>query len=292
MPANSFSPDFSENARVMDLHLHSNASDGSDPPRRVVDRAKEAGLRVISLTDHDTVDGLEEGRREAERLGLEFVNGIELSSVHEGRLVHILGHFIQPEVPAMSEEIARYRKSRRVRMDRIIERLGEMGLAVDPEDFYRKYDQAGSIGRGQLSAYMLENNLVNTREEAFRRYIGEDGPAYVELEMVSPARAVEIIIESGGAATYAHPNLSNLDEIIPELAEAGLAGIEMDHPSQSEEVRHHYGLLAARHGLVEMGGSDCHGVHPGAERMGKFNQPLSAYSALRERARPEGGSPR
>ncbi len=292
MSADSFSPDISENSRVVDLHLHSNVSDGSDPPRRVVERAKQAGLRVISLTDHDTVDGLDEARSEAERLGLEFVNGIELSSVHEGHLVHILGHFIRPEARALAGQIARYRESRKVRMDQTIERLGEMGLAVEAEDFYRQFDGAGSIGRGQLSAYMLEKNLVNTREEAFRRYIGEDGPAYVELDMVSPVRVVEIIAESGGVATMAHPNLSNADEIIPGLAEAGLAGIEVDHPSQSGEVRQHYRLLAAHHGLVEMGGSDCHGMRIGAERMGQFSQPLSVFSALRERARPEADPPR
>ncbi len=288
MPVDSFPPNLSENSRVVDLHLHSNASDGSDPPRRVVERAKEAGLRVISLTDHDTVDGLGEGRREAERLGLEFVDGIELSAVHGGRLVHILGHFIRPAAQALAEQIGRYRKSRRTRMDQIIERLKEMGLDVDPEDFYREYEQAGSIGRGQLSAYLLEKNFVGSREEAFRRYIGEDGPAYVELDMIFPSRVVEIIVESGGTATFAHPNLSNVDKIIPELVDAGLAGIEVEHPSQSDEVRRHYRLLAGRLGLVEMGGSDCHGGPHGPERMGQFSQPLRAFSELRERARPEG----
>lgn len=292
MPFESLFSELPENTRVVDLHLHSNVSDGSDSPRRVVERAKNAGLKVISLTDHDTVDGLDEARSESERLGLLFVEGIELSSVHNGRLVHILGHFIRPDAQVLTEQVSLYREGRKTRMDQTLERLGEMGLAVEAEDFYRQFGGAGSIGRGQLSTYMLEKNLVSTREEAFRRYIGEDCPAYVALNMISPVRAVEIIAASGGVSTMAHPNLSNADEIIPGLAEAGLAGIEADHPSQSVEVRQHYSLIAKQYRLVEMGGSDCHGVRFGTERMGQFSQPLSAFSALRERARPGAQPPR
>ncbi len=114
----------------------------------------------------------------------------------------------------------------------------------------------------------------------------------MELEMISPARAVEVIAQSGGVATIAHPNLSDMDEIIPELVDAGLAGIEVDHPSQSDDVRRHYRLLAERHGLVEMGGSDCHGGRPGPERIGQFSQPLKVFSALREKMGQVGGGSR
>ncbi len=285
MPNAPRPPQCAGDALAVDLHLHSNASDGCDPPRRVVERARAAGLRAISLTDHDTLGGLAEARAEAARLGLEFIDGVELSSAHEGRLVHILGHFIRPDAPALLGQIARYRRQRILRMDRMLGRLREAGIPIDPEDFLRLYGGAPSLGRGQLGAYLVERGFVRTREEAFERFIGEEGPAFVPWEMISPAEAVRLIVEAEGAATFAHPALSGADEILPGLVSAGLAGIEVDHPSQDDAARRRYRELASRHGLLCMGGSDCHGARPGPERLGRHNQPMRLLARLRERSR-------
>src|SRR3990172_9063073 len=120
----------SETARVVDLHLHSNASDGCDPPRGVIERAGAAGLKVVALTDHDTVAGLAEAREECARLGVEFVEGVELSAAHEGRLVHILGHFLRPDAPALAAQIDFYHRDRYGRMGRMLARLQEVGVAI------------------------------------------------------------------------------------------------------------------------------------------------------------------
>ncbi len=284
MPSSSPNFDLPGDALVVDLHLHSSVSDGSDAPAGVMRRAEAAGLRVVSLTDHDTVAGLAEGRAEAGRLGLEFVDGIELSTSHGGRLVHVLGHFVRPEDPALDEQIRFYRENRRTRMAGMIERLNGLGVEVDAEDFFREYGGAVSVTRAHLSSYLMDRRLIARREEAFAKYLGEGAPAYVALDMISTARAVELIVRAGGAATLAHPNLSESDEIIPDLVSAGLAGIEVDHPSQDEEARSHYRALAKRYGLVGMGGSDCHGSRHGPERMGQHRQSVRSFLALREHA--------
>ncbi|MBT3351410.1 MAG: PHP domain-containing protein [Nitrospinaceae bacterium] len=275
--------DLLESSFVVDLHLHSNASDGADSPSRVMERASAAGLKVVSLTDHDTVDGLEEARREAGRLGIEFVNGVELSSSHEGRLVHILGHFIRPDAPELMAQMSRYMEKRKNRMAEMIGRLLAMGVMIDPDEFMLEFGNAASIGRGHLSAYMVQKRIVNRREEVFEKYIGEGGAAYVELDMIEPAEAVRLIALAGGVASFAHPNLSGADEIIPDLIEAGLVGIEAEHLSQGDDDRRRYRDLAEQYGLVLTGGSDCHGAKPGPERLGQCRQSMGSFRALQSR---------
>ena len=284
MPYFSSGLDLPDDSLAVDLHLHSNASDGEDPPRRVMERAKAAGLRVVSLTDHDTVAGLDEARRESGRLELEFVDGVELSSIHRGRIVHMLGHFIRPADPELSDRMRRYMGSRKTRVAEMIGRLGGLGISIDPDDFFREYGGAASIGRGQLSAYMLKKNLVGHREEIFEKFLGEEASAYVELDMISPAEAVRLIAGAGGAATFAHPNLSGVDEIIPDLVSAGLAGIEAEHPSQDADEQKKYREMAKCYNLVAMGGSDCHGSRPGPERLGQYSQPVRTFLELRRKA--------
>ncbi|MEK6710608.1 MAG: hypothetical protein AABZ64_08510, partial [Nitrospinota bacterium] len=203
-----------------------------------------------------------------------------LSSMHEGRLVHILGHFIRPDAPALAAQIAFYGRERSGRKGRMLGRLREIGVAIDPEDFLRAYGGAPSIGRGQLGAYLVEKSFAATREEVFQKLIGEGCPGYVPLELITPFEAVRIIREAGGAPTLAHPGLSGVDEAVPALAGTGLVGIEVEHPSQDDAVRARYRAIAARHGLLCMGGSDCHGARPGPERLGRFNQPWGLVEEL------------
>lgn len=275
---------FSPDERVVEFHAHSNASDGLDAPEEVMRRARRAGIRAMSLTDHDTLAGLSRARAEAENLGMAFVPGVELSALHSGRSVHVLGHFIDPDAPPLAERVKAYQSARVRRMEEIIERLGRRGLRMDKEDFFAAHAGSPSITRGQLGAYMVEKGFAGSREEAFGRYIGEGAPCYVALRAMSPFDAVELIRAAGGAATLAHPLLSGCDAIIPALAEAGLSGIEVEHPSQDAGAREHYRKLARTCGLLCMGGSDCHGVRHGQGKLGRFSQPAGLLLALAERA--------
>ncbi len=184
----------------------------------------------------------------------------------------------------MVTQMTRYMGMRKNRMAEMIGRLLALGLMIDPDEFMREYGGAASIGRGHLSAYMVQKKLVARREEVFEKYIGEGGPAYVELDMIEPVEAVRLIVLAGGVASFAHPNLSGADEIIPGLIEAGLAGIEAAHLSQGDDDRRRYRDLAVRHGLVLTGGSDCHGANPGPERMGQCRQSVGSFHALRRRS--------
>lgn len=273
-----------ENAEryTADLHVHSSESDGCDPPRRVIERAAAAGVSIISLTDHDTVAGLAEGRAEAERREMIFIDGIELSSMHEGGPIHLLGHFINPDFPPLRAQTVRYGRLRKDRMDKMLAKLGALGISIDAADFYATYGEK-NVGRGQLSSYLVEKNFFGTKGEVFAKVLGLEGPAYAGFDMLPPAAAVRLIAEAGGAATFAHPNLNGADDLIPELVEAGLVGIETAHPSQDADSRAHYRALALRYDLVEMGGSDCHGSIPGPARLGEHNLPLSRVETLRAR---------
>ncbi len=275
---------FSPDEKVVEFHAHSNASDGLDAPEEVMRRAKRAGIRAMSLTDHDTVAGLPRARAEAERLGMAFVPGVELSALHSGRIVHVLGHFIDPDAPCLAERIKAYESARVRRMEEIIERLGRRGLRMDKEDFFAAHANSPSITRGQLGAYMIEKGFAGSRAEVFEKYIGDGAPGYVALRVMSPFDALELIHGAGGVATLAHPLLSACDELVPALAEAGLSGIEVEHPSQDAGARKHYRKMAETCGLLCMGGSDCHGSGHGQGKLGRFSQPLGLLLALSERA--------
>ncbi len=277
--------DLSLDERVVELHTHSNMSDGMEPPEKLARRAKRAGIRILSLTDHDTVAGLSRAEAEAKRLGVEFVPGIELTCDHLGRSVHLLGHFIRPDAPRLAAQIKTHESARVKRMGEIIERLKDCGLAVDKKDFFAAYAHSPSITRGQLGAYMLKKGFAASREEVFEKYIGESAPGYVQLDILSPFDAIELIHDAGGAATLAHPLLSECDDIVPALAEAGLAGVEVEHPSQDADAQRHYRKVAEEHGLLCVGGSDCHGIPHKRDRLGKFSQPLGTLLELSKRAK-------
>lgn len=289
MPELSTFSGLSPDAKVVEFHTHSNMSDGSDAPEKVARRASRAGIRAVSLTDHDTVAGLPRAAAEAEKLGMEFIPGVELSCAHEGRVVHVLGHFVEPDAPRLRERMAASASDRVRRMEEIIARLARGGLAIDGEDFFAACARAPSVTRGQLATYMLEKGLAGSRAEVFGKYIGEDAAAYVALDAPSPFEALAIVREAGGAATLAHPISSGCDDIIPAMAEAGLAGLEVEHPSQGADARERYRKMAEECGLLRMGGSDCHGARRGSERLGRFSQPLRLLAELSERAKARPG---
>lgn len=248
-----------------DMHVHTTTSDGLWSPTEIVRLAGERGLAGLAITDHDTLDGLAAAAVEAEKLGVKLIFGVELSTevteCAEPYEVHMLGYFPGAELPKAPQLMARLREqqeSRRGRGLKMVERLAELGMPLDT-GFLQEYAAKGSIGRGLIARKMLEAGYVQTREEVFSKWLGRGCPAYVPHQRLQPMEALRLVLASGGVAVMAHPVQAGHDELIPQLAAAGLCGLECRHPDQpAGELQEHYLQLAADLGLAVTGGSDCH----------------------------------
>jgi 3',5'-nucleoside bisphosphate phosphatase len=245
-----------------DLHSHSSASDGTDPPAEVMRQAAAAGLDVIALTDHDTVAGHRQARA-ALPPGLTLVPGIELSSRLDQRSVHLLGYLFDPAEPALAAEAAAIRDSRVTRARAMVTRLEELGAPVSWDQVAAIAD-GGVVGRPHIARALAQAGVIASPAEAFSpQWIGTGGRAHVRRYAPDPVRAIGLIRGAGGVAVLAHPRADSRgpvsDEQIACLAAAGLAGIEVDHPSQDQAERLRLRVLAAELNLVVSGGSDDHG---------------------------------
>jgi hypothetical protein len=295
----------------IDLHSHSNASDGTHPPAEVVRRAAGAGLDVLALTDHDTVAGWAEAEHAARELPLTLVPGIELSCRRErastgspvpagpGRAegsggpvapdrpvdgVHMLGYLFDPGEPALAAERARIRDDRIHRARAMVRRLQELGADVSwPQ--VRRIAGGGVVGRPHVARAMVEAGVVTAMDEAFTAdWIGAGGRAHVGRYALDPVRAVSLVRDAGGVCVLAHPRARNRgytieDELIEELAAAGLAGLEVDHPDHEAADRAALRDLAGALGLLTTGSSDDHGDSTG-HRLGCETTSPAAYEAL------------
>lgn len=243
----------------IDLHLHSTASDGAFPPAEVMARAARGGLELVALADHDTVAGVGEARSAAGDT-LRVIPAIEVSALHRGRDLHILGYGIDPEAPALVEYDARARTAREDRIRAMIERLSELDVAVD---FDAVLEEAGpdarSLARPHLARVLWAAGHVGSVGEAFDRFIGDEGPAFVPTDLVDVAEAIALIHEAGGLAVWAHPPLPLLGPALREFVEAGLDGLEVYRPRLPEQDTNRVRNKARHHGLLVTGGSDWHG---------------------------------
>lgn len=244
-----------------DFHCHSSRSDGTRTPADLVDLAYARGVRTLALTDHDTLDGLDEARAAAARHpGMRLVPGVELSCDVPGTEVHLLGLFVDDRRPAFRAELDRLRTGRIRRGERIVEALTAMGA---PVSWARVREIAGeaSIGRPHIARALIEAGHVRDVDEAFARYLGRNSPAYVERERLLPADAVRLVHEGGGIAVFAHPPFTDGYEAVAEaLAAAGLDGIEVYYRHYDAETVASLRALADRLGLLPTGGSDFHGL--------------------------------
>ncbi|RMH15069.1 MAG: PHP domain-containing protein [Gemmatimonadetes bacterium] len=248
----------------LDLHVHSTASDGACSPAEVVRLALAGRLDVIALTDHDTLAGLAEARREARGHAIEVVAAVELSSHWDEQDVHILGYFVDPAAPALRDHVARAATRRTERMREMVDRLRDQDLEVRFEDVL---DIAGegdtTLGRPHLARALVQGGHVGSVGEAFDRYLGDGLPAHVPVRLGGPAEAVETVLAAGGVAVWAHPPLRLLDPLLPSLVSAGLRGLELHRPRTRPEVFERIEAAARRHGLLVSGGSDWHGPDQG-----------------------------
>ncbi|MEO3826163.1 PHP domain-containing protein [Actinomadura sp. B10D3] len=266
----------------IDLHSHSDASDGTRPPAEVVRRAREKGLDVLALTDHDTVAGWDEAAA-ALPDGLTLVPGIELSCNQDGRSLHLLGYLFDPDEPELAAELARIRDDRVIRAQGMVDRLRDLGVDVT-WGMVRALAKGEAVGRPHIARAMVEAGAIETEDEAFTSaWIAQDGRAYVERYGLDPVRAVGLVRAAGGVCVLAHPRARRgyvvPDEVIERLAAAGLAGIEADHPDQAPPDRARLRGLAADLGLAVTGSSDDHGA-PTGDRLGAETTAPDAFAAL------------
>ena len=259
-----------------DLHTHTLASDGTQAPAENVRLAAAAGLGAVAITDHDTVAGIEEALEAADRYGITVVPGVEISTVAGGTDIHVLGYYIDYTSRQLLDRLAELRSVRDKRNDMMLERLNGLGLEVTMADVLaslqasKKADE--SIGRPHIADALVRKGYVASMAEAFDRYLGKDGAAYVNPPRIGPQTALQWIVEAGGVPVLAHPGLYGQDELIGELAGLGLAGLEVYHSDHSPEQEAHYLALAERYRLIVTAGSDFHGERNGVV----FHAPVGA----------------
>ena len=270
-----------------DLHTHSDRSDGTLSPSGVIRLAAERDLAGIALTDHDTFDGLAAGAEAADEHGIAFVPGIEFSAEFDGASLHILGYWVDPDDPAIDEELSRLTETRERRGELIVEKLQALGFDIS-FDRVRALAAGRTIARPHIANAMVEAGIVATEQEAFDRFISDGGAAYVPKHALEPLDALRLITQAGGVCVLAHPGMWKGSDTVPEelietMAAAGMAGLEVFHPDHAPEMRRAYAALAERLGLVATSASDCHGERYGY-RLGCERTDRSTFEELERRA--------
>ena len=252
----------------IDLHIHSTASDGQLSPADVVRKSAEAGLTVIALVDHDTVDGIAPALEAAKTFPqIRVLPGVEISTFVPKGEVHVLGYLIDYTHPELQATLRRMRNSRQERAQRMIAKLKNLGLPVEWERV-QEIVGSGSIGRPHIAQAMLEKGYIASFKEAFNNYIGWGGLAYVERDKMPPAEAVKLILRVNGLPVLAHPfTINDPEAIVIELKASGLLGIEAYYDGYTAEESKKLVNLAKRYGLIATGGSDFHGIDASIETM-------------------------
>jgi len=249
----------------IDLHCHSTASDGTLPPAQVVRLAVESGLSALALTDHDTIAGVAEAAAEAARFNLDFLPGIEISCEypHPGTM-HLLGYGVNPASPVLRDLTTTLLAGRDNRNPKIIARLNELGVAITMEEV--RQESGGTVmGRPHIAAILKRKGYVTSVKQAFDKYLAPGGLAYFDKERLTAKAAIAMVIECGGLPVLAHPvqlrtsNDAELERVIKDLIDVGLAGIEVIHSDHDDVLVTKYNQLAERYNLLKTGGSDFHG---------------------------------
>jgi predicted metal-dependent phosphoesterase TrpH len=275
---------------VIDLHVHSTASDGTLPPEALAARLARAGVTTFSLCDHDTTAGLAGAAEGARKAGLGFLAGIEITAIEDGKDVHVLGYGIDPMSPPLAAFLAEQRGYRRARIVAIEERLAALGVPVTlVGDGRGSSDDERAIGRPVVARALVAAGHVASISEAFDRYLTPGQPAFVPRTGAPVPEVVAMIARAGGVAALAHPGQTRRDDAIGRWVEAGLPAIEVWHSHHDEAAVARYTALAAHHGLLMTGGSDFHGDDTGrVYRVGEVGAPPEAFARLTARLAQSG----
>ena len=266
----------------IDLHTHTIASDGLLAPEALVALAHDGGVGVLAVADHDSTDGVDPAMTAGRRVGMEIIPAVEINTdVHESE-IHVLGYYIDHHQPWFQELLGRLRDGRVNRAAKMVEKLNALGIRID---FARVRALAsGAVGRPHVARALVEAGVVASTEEAFEKFLGRNGPAYVERMKLTPPEAVQVIQRAGGIPVLAHPGWGVKDEVIPALVEAGLEGLEVYYPDHTPAMVTRYLEIAGRLRLLVTGGTDFHGgdlatkVPPGSQYV-----PVECVEKLRER---------
>lgn len=277
-----------EKTRV-DLHVHSNESDGTLTPEELVLYAKKKGLLAFALTDHDTTDGVDRAIL-ATGGELEVVPGVELSTGYLGKDVHVLGYYMDYHDKRFQKQLLEFRDSRDVRNEEMFRRLRDCGFYKITEEALKEAFGNPVITRAHVARFMLEQGYVKSKEEVFQRYIGDNCPCYVERKKITPGQAVRLITEFGGIPVLAHPLLygfgkETLEALVVSMKEEGLKGLEVIYSTYSEGQQRELKGLARKYNLIITGGSDFHGTNKKdidlGTGKGRLSVPISCLEAIK-----------
>ena len=270
-------------AVAIDLHTHSSASDGTEAPAVVVQRAVEAGLSTMALTDHDTTLGWDEAADAARASGIRLVRGIEVSCSRRYQSIHLLAYLPDPSHPGLVAELARARESRDTRLDRMVQKMADDGIDITVESVRTEVGDGATAGRPHIADALVTAGIVAHRDEAFRRFLGNDSPYYVSHYAPDPVRAVELVRAAGGVPVVAHAWSATRgrvvsDVLIEELVSAGLVGLEVHHRDHTPDAVRHLTDLARALDLLATGSSDYHG----AGKLNRLGEHTTAPAVLEE----------
>lgn len=271
----------------IDLHLHTTASDGRCTPRELVERAAQAGVSILAVTDHDTTAAVADVRRAALEHGMQAVSGIEITAVGDGRDLHILGYLFDPLHQALAAFLLAQRAARIARVEAIGARLASLGVPIDVEPLVgrARRESGRSIGRPQVARAMVEAGHVGNTREAFDRWLARGRPGFVPRAGALPGAVIEIIHDAGGIASLAHPVQLGPEPPIKALVDAGLDAVEVFHPDHDAALVERYLLLARELDLLVTGGSDFHGDPTHGLTPGAVTLPAAEFARLID-ARP------
>lgn len=273
---------------AIDLHTHSNASDGTHDPAEVVAEAAAHGVTTMALTDHDTTAGWDEASEAGLELGVDIVPGVEISTQHNGISVHLLAYLVDPDHPGLREEMNRVRASRDTRMEQMVARLAADGIPVTLEAVRAQAEPGATLGRPHVADALVEIGYVGDRDAAFTDLLHNRSRYYVRHYAPDVLRAVVLVREAGGVPVMAHPFANQrgrtvADDVIEQMAQAGLAGLEAYHRDHLGPERAHAVALAERLGLFVTGSSDYHGTGK-QNRIGENTTDPAVLAQIEEQA--------
>lgn len=266
-----------------DLHLHTSFSDGTFSPEQVAALGAEKGLSILSLTDHDTLEGCPRMAEACRSKGIQFIPGVELTAEHDGQELHLLAYFVEGPTQVLLAHLAQFQEARRTRIHDIVKRLNALGYDLKVEAVMALAN-CNSPGRPHVARALVDAGITRTVDEGFERFLKRNRPAWAPKFKVSAHAAIELVHESGGLAVLAHPGVNHVDDRIGELAAAGLDGLECFHPKHSTAASEYYLAAAERYRLLVTGGSDCHGMAKGKPLIGTIKLPQVYVDNLKKAA--------
>ena len=268
-----------------DLHIHTNFSDGTFNPLEVILLARKAGIGCISITDHDTVKAYLSAYPS---FGIELISGIELSADVDNSEVHILGYCVETQERRFQDKLAELCENRIRRMDQMCRKLSGLGIPVNVDEVIA-FAGNGCVGRLHLARLLAKKGFVSSPQKAFDKYIADGGPAYISKIGLNPQEAIKLVLEAKGIPVLAHPYSLANQNLIPELVQAGLMGLEVLYPEHTPSRIEHYQKLAGEYGLLITGGSDCHGQAKPQIKIGTVKVPYDLIEKLKDARRKKFG---